>query len=399
MRTSAASEYNRLPEVLDALQFPPDVFLVDSTIRSLQSGVSGSRHDAADLVAIGLALDELGVRELIVNISWRDGPEVVTGLAQARPHARIVATFRARNPKADEWTELSLDSGADEICFESAPDEDYLRRAAERVRGRGREVSHGFAEIYTYDEVVRLSRVATECGYRSLAFHDSFFRLGISPDGIRYFIRSVRKDVPGHPALYVHLSDFYGHATMTGIAALSAGASAVDVCMNGTGHHCGHTSLSEVAVALEDFYGVPTGIRLHRLNEVAALVGERTGVPQPLDQPVIGEFAFMGDGAYWAAEAHLPHQDRIHARFPYPPHVVGAEERVVWHDRTATLDSIATKLRALGLPGEAELAIDVLARLRERLREVRQYPNWLTDQEFSDLARATASAAVRGARS
>jgi hypothetical protein len=82
---SGGSEFNHLPEVRARSEFAADVFVVDSTIRSLQSGVSGSLHSADDLVEIGMSLDRLGVRELIVNVSWRDGPEVIAELARRRP--------------------------------------------------------------------------------------------------------------------------------------------------------------------------------------------------------------------------------------------------------------------------------------------------------------------------
>jgi isopropylmalate/homocitrate/citramalate synthase len=388
------SEFNRAPEVRAVIEFAADVYVVDSTIRSLQSGVSGSRHDADGLVEIGMALDGLGVRELIVNASWKHGPEVIAGLARRRPKATIVGTFRARNPLASAWTETCIDAGADEICFESPLDDDQIREEVRHVRGASRRVSFGFAERYSYEQIVRLSRLATVEGARSLAFHDSFFELGITPEAMRYFIQSVRRDVPAHPPLHVHLSNFYGQATMTGVAALSAGANAVDVCMNVTGHHCGHTSLAEVVMVLEDLYDVRTGIDLGRITEVAALVKARSGVPLPLTQPVIGDYAFMGDGAYWAAEEHLPNEQRVHARFPFDPEVVGAVERIVWSDRTATPDSIATRLGSLGLAADPGSVSDVIGALTQSLDQKRTYPGWLTDEEFADLCSSTLAGAA-----
>ena len=385
------SAFNQEPAILETLEPPSDVFLVDSTIRSLQSGVSGSVHSAADLVEIGMAISELGARELIINTSWRDGPEAVEGLAKQRPSARLVATFRARNPMWKEWARQAADAGADEICLESAADGDSLREAADFVRGLGPEVSHGFAEEYEYDEVVELCRVGVELECRSQNFHDSFFHLGIHPDAIKWFIRRIRADVPGAPPLYVHLSNFYGHATMTGVAAITAGASAVDVCANGTGHHCGHTSLAEVALSLEHLYGIPTGIKLEGLRSLSTLIEAKTSVPVPLIQPVVGPFAFMGDGAYWAAEAHLPFEDRMHATFPFPPEAVGSEERVVWNDRTLTTDAVAHKLDALGLEASEARCIEMIAALREALERRASYPDWLSDDEFSQLARDVAT--------
>src|SRR5262249_29826915 len=113
----AAFEFNSASEVREALHFPPDVFIVDSTIRSLQSSVSGSRHTARDLIEIGKALDDFGVRELIINLSWKDGLAVCEGLAGQGLRAKIVGTFRARHPHAAEWARQGVAAGADEICF------------------------------------------------------------------------------------------------------------------------------------------------------------------------------------------------------------------------------------------------------------------------------------------
>jgi hypothetical protein len=389
---SGGSEFNHLPEVRARSEFAADVFVVDSTIRSLQSGVSGSLHSADDLVEIGMSLDRLGVRELIVNVSWRDGPEVIAELARRRPRATVVATFRARNELAPRCAKDAIELGADDVCFESPPDTDYIRRWSERVHDANRRVSWGFAERYDYAEIIALSRAATEHGAASLSYHDSYFRLGITPEAIQHFVRAVRRDVPGHPPIYVHLSNFYGQATMTGVAAVAAGASAVDVCMNATGHHCGHTSLAEVVMVLEDLYNVRTGIDLKKITEVARDVDRHSGVPLALTMPVLGSFAFMGDGAYWAVEEHLPNDERVHARFPFAPEVVGGSERIVWSDRTATPDAIATRLRTLGLPSEAHLATAVQAALGRQLADQKSYPGWLEDDAFADLCRAALDA-------
>lgn len=368
------------------LDHPDDVFLVDSTIRSLQSGVSGSTHSLADLVDIGQAISELGVRELIINVSWRDGLEAIEGLRERGVSARLVATFRARNERWREWADAAASAGADEICLESAADADAFRRAAGHVRELGLDVSHGFAEVYAYEDVVELSRVGVELDCRSLSYHDSFFRLGIHPDALKLFIRRILEDVPGAPPLYVHLSNFYGHATMTGVAAITAGASAVDVCANGTGHHCGHTSLAEVALSLEHLYGIPTGIKLERLRSVARLLEERTQVPVPLIGPVVGPYAFMGDGAYWAAEAHLPFAERVHATFPFAPQAVGSDEVVVWNDRSLTTEAVGHRLRTAGIEADEALCERIISELRTLLERRDDYPAWISDEEFEGLA-------------
>jgi isopropylmalate/homocitrate/citramalate synthase len=203
---------------------------------------------------------------------------------------------------------------------------------------------------------------------------------------MRQFIGDVRAAVPNHPPLYVHLSNFFGHATMTAIAALTAGATAADVCLNSTGHHCGHTSLGEVALGLRGLYGVDCGIRTEKIAEAARIVEKHTSVPRRLDGAIVGEYAFMGDGAYWAAEAHLPFEERMHATFPLAPEVVGAQEKVVWSDRTASFDAVSIRVTQAGhgTPTHEQCA-QIVAQIRTVVDRRGVYPGWLEDAEVAEL--------------
>ena len=391
MRGAARFEFNDSSEARADIGFAAQPYIVDSTIRSLQSGVSGSNHTARDLIDIGCALDEIGVRELIVNLSWKDGAAVCEGLAaRGLRQAKIVGTFRARHPLAPEWAREGVASGCDEICFESAADTDALKRLAEPVLSSNKTISHGFAEDYGYPDVVALVQAGVALGCRSQSFHDSYFRFALTPEGAKAFYRTLRRDVPDCPPLYVHLSDFYGNATMTAAAALAGGADAADVCMNGIGHHCGHIQLAELATVLAALYGVDVGIKLERLTEVSHLVRERTGVQLPLHSPVVGDNGFMIDGAYWAAEAHLPYEERVHAKFPIPPDAVGNQETVVWASGTLNEGAVRARIRALGFVDDAipEDAVErVIREVDACLRQRARYPSWLTDREFEQLCR------------
>lgn len=397
-RTLESSEYNRLPQVIQGLDFSPDVFIVDSTIRSLQHAPSGSRHTAKDLIEIGKALHELGVRELILNHSWKDGLEVCEGLAQENLHCKIVTVCRAQDPNWKRCAEDGIGAGADEICCESMPDATQMRRMADFVHGRGKKVSHAFSKQCRYrncyQEVVDLCRAGVQYGYESQSFNDSYFLYAITPEAIKFLVRSLRTDVPQCPPLYIHLSDFYGHATMTAVAALTAGASAVDVCMNpGIGHHCGHTPLEQVVMVLEGLYGINTGIKLEKLREVSLLVRERTGIPVPLTSPMVGDFAFTTDGGLrdWQAEADPSNlsEEKLHRKFPFSPSIVGAEERVIWSDKRTTPAGVRAKLASMGLAYQESDVERIIERLAKVLQGRQGYPNWILDAEFEELCRTT----------
>jgi isopropylmalate/homocitrate/citramalate synthase len=132
------------------------------------------------------------------------------------------------------------------------------------------------------------------------------------------------------------------------------------------------------------------GIDVKRLHDVSVLLRERTGVPILAWQPLVGDFAFMGDAAYWAAEASVPFAERVHATFPIDPAIVGAEERVVWNDRTLTTDAVAQKVSSLGLPTQSEASLTkIIDDLRVRLASLDGFPGWLTDEEFVLFLRAS----------
>jgi len=384
-------ELNRAPEVTETFELAPEVFIVDSTIRSLQSTVSGSRHSATDLIKIGQAVDRLGVRELLVNLAWRDGLDVAAGLGRARPRSRVIGTFRARISNADRLLLAGIDAGVDEICIESPPDAAFVHTAAGLLADAGLGLSVAFAEKHSWDEVMALSEVAIECGSRSLSFHDSYFRLGVHPEAMKAFIRKVRGALPSHPPLYIHLSNFYGHATMTAVAGIIAGASAIDCCVNQSGHHCGHISMAEACMVLEDLYGIDTGIDLALITEVVKEVTERTGIPIAPTKSVVGEMAFMIDGADWAAEAHLPPDERMHSRLPFGPEHVGAQGAMVWSDRTATDASIAVKLESMGLPSTEAASRRGLEALAAATGRLDRYPGWISDGELESVLRESES--------
>ena len=188
------------------------------------------------------------MRELIVNVTWRDGLKVIEGL-KARGVGTTVSPPSAPGARTGATGRPSRCAPARTRCASSrAESNEALREAVGFAHELGVEASHAFAEDHTYDEVVSLCRTGVSVGCPSLSFHDSYFRFAIGPEAMKAYVRSILRDVPDAPPLYVHLSNFFGHATMTAAAALTAGASAVDVCANATGHHCGHTSLSEVAL-------------------------------------------------------------------------------------------------------------------------------------------------------
>lgn len=385
------NEYNFLPEVRKGYNFPREVYIVDNTIRSLQSGASGGFHKVSDIVKIGKALDDLGVRELIVQLSWQEGPKICEKLAEENLRCKVVGTSRAYESNWKTLAETGMKAGVDEICFESIMQEDQFEEAAEVCGKYGRTLSHGFSDIYTYDKVVSICKRGIQYGVKSYSFHDSFslFRFQINPEGIKYFVSRILKDVPDMPPIYVHLSNVFGHATMTAAAAIVAGATAPDVAMNGIGHHAGHIPLEEIVLVLEGLYGIDTGIDLGKLYETSKRVSKLTGIPVPLAKPVVGDFAFLVDAYYKSDEINAPSDKKLHSRFPFDPEVVGSREKIIWSDRQISIKSITWKLSSMKLPFNDSLVSRITKRIKQELEKKQDYPKWFTDTEIENLIRDT----------
>lgn len=91
--------------------------------------------------------------------------------------------------------------------------------------------------------------------------------------------------------------EFHGHndlgmATANSIAALSAGATAVSVTVNGLGERAGNAALEEVVMAIKITMGEKTGITTGTLSTLSALVEKASGRFLPQAKPIVGRAIF-----------------------------------------------------------------------------------------------------------
>jgi len=92
--------------------------------------------------------------------------------------------------------------------------------------------------------------------------------------------------------LGIHCHDDLGLATANTLSAVRAGASIVDVAVNGLGERAGNASLEEVVMALKLGYGYELDIRTERIASVSDVVEKLCGIPVPPNKAIVGENAF-----------------------------------------------------------------------------------------------------------
>ena len=112
----------------------------------------------------------------------------------------------------------------------------------------------------------------------------------ISPSGMKTLISRIARNVDC--PLDVHCHNDFGLAVANTIAAVEAGASQVQVTINGLGERAGNADLAQTVMILESIYRIKTGIKKERLVETSRLVSRFSGISIPPTQPVVGENVF-----------------------------------------------------------------------------------------------------------
>lgn len=75
------------------------------------------------------------------------------------------------------------------------------------------------------------------------------------------------------------------------VSAIEAGATIVDVTVNGVGERAGNVCLDELAVVLNVLYHLELGINTERLTSLAGPMFRLVGIPLPFNKPLVGPHA------------------------------------------------------------------------------------------------------------
>lgn len=394
--------------------FPRPLTIFDSTVRKILY-TPGLRPSVDDLLHVVEALEEVGVREMILCVnSWGDPtPEMleheVCRAALARGfavHFSVYADALVLSPTYREARAHSPISGPRAVDALRAIGVTTMVALLHDLKDPAARAwqSERLAEVFSYGQslgisgavaipdagrmafqsVVRLANEGIRLGAVRLDLVDSPSSLG--PEGMKRFVAQVRASLSAPVPVAVHVHNDFGLSTATAVAAATAGAHP-DVAVNGLSYRAGFAALEEVALSLELLYGVPTGIRLDRLRWLCQVVAERSGMPIPPLKPIAGAHAFLGDNPGWAVrylrdgpEAFPP------AATCFAPGVVGGRMQVVWGHHHSNF-VIREKLRQMGLEASEEQSLEIRRRIEAGVQALASYPRWLTEEEVETICR------------
>jgi homocitrate synthase NifV len=402
---------NFATEVRRAMSLPERVEICDVTLREASQAYFGER----EYVALAAALDRAGIAviQFLAPKTGGDKDQAVRVLGQlgkmrlkaklqlygvgskaqmdlARDHGVEIISYTIF--PLPEWQPIYAASRKDGDSHEStapsaAPDTEealleYVEQIAAAIRERGMK-PRPIANFFSMASIGFLRKLAQTCeriGVYGLNFVDAAGSMG--PTACRYVISEVKKAAP-NLTVGMHTHNDLGLATANALAGVEAGATQVDVTINGVGARAGNAILAEVVVALEALYGVATGVDSTQLTALSKLFEEMSSWPTPKDKPLVGDYAFTD-----ASDTHsfLMQADPL-LFAPVRPELVGNQRRSHL-DLKSGINTLRMRLREIGLTVPEETLPQLWARIQRELEVKRRA---LTDGEIRDCIHATRS--------
>lgn len=186
---------------------------------------------------------------------------------------------------------------------------------------------------------------------------------GVSPEVFGHLVSVARAAAEGC-TIGVHTHNNFGLGVSSAVESVKAGATLIEVSVNGYEEHPGNPDLAVLALALRALYGVDAGIDLSRLWDLARLGEELTRLPLERNHPVTGNAIYTGGGGDEYVQEYYV-DPLIHASIT--PDTIGGRRQVDF-GRTTGPFTLWDKLDELGFDVDSRETVErILAACRARL--------------------------------
>ncbi len=189
----------------------------------------------------------------------------------------------------------------------------------------------------------------------------------------------------------VHCHNDFGLAVANSLAAVEAGASQVQVTINGLGERAGNADLAETVMGLHSLYGAKTNINTQYLVETSHLVERLTTIRMPPTMPIVGENAFAHESGIHT-HGVLVRTDTFEPGV-MTPDMVGHRRRIVL-GKHAGKHAVKQSLESAGL-----LTTDAqLNEIMKRIKDIGDKGKRVTEADLYAIAESIIGATSRGER-
>ncbi|MDD3965517.1 MAG: 2-isopropylmalate synthase [Candidatus Marinimicrobia bacterium] len=254
----------------------------------------------ADIIEAGFPIASPGDFEAVRQIARQIEGPVICGLARAMDKdidCCWEAVKYAKRPRIHTFIATS-DIHRDEKLRKSK--EEVIASAVRAVK-RARsycddvEFSPEDAGRTSLEYMCDVVRAVIEAGATTINIPDT---VGYTePEEFGKRIHTLFEKVPEvrNVVVSVHCHNDLGNAVANSLAAVKAGATQIECCINGIGERAGNASLEEIVMNLKtrsDYFGVETGIITRELYKTSRLVSRLTGLEIARNKAIVGQNAF-----------------------------------------------------------------------------------------------------------
>lgn len=313
----------------------------------------------------------------------------------------IVGFARAMKPDIDAAVKATMDAEIRRLhIFISSSQillEHQLRKSREQVVQIAREmVAYGkqFVERIEFspmdasrtgeDFVFELVEAVIAEGATVINIPDT---LGYAlPEEYGRLFRRVRENVRGGESVEysAHCHNDLGMAVANSLAAIQAGATQVEVTINGVGERAGNCSLEELVMAIEtrkQALGVETSIDIRHIYETSRMMSRHMHFPIAYNKPIVGRNAFQHESGI--------HQDgMLKNRSTFEimdPEQMGIPRNMIILGKHSGRHALKHRVAELGI----ELGEEQLEELFVRFKKTADERKRVTDEQLIQLVGQT----------
>jgi methanogen homocitrate synthase len=371
------------------LKFPEKITVYDTTLRDGEQ-TPGVCLRTPEKLKIARKLDELGLQQIEAGFPVVSNEErrSVKAIVAEELDAQILVLSRTKKEDID----IAIECGVDGIITFLGTSDLHLKHKLKKSKDEALNIcmnsiehakDHGLFVAFSAEDATRtdldfLKKIYIRAeNYGADRLHIADTVGAISPQGMSYLVRELKKNMSTDIALHCH-NDF-GMALSNCISGLLAGASAVSTTVNGIGERAGNTSLEEFVMTMLIIYGIDLGYNIEIFYELSQLVEELTNMRVPENKPIVGKNVFRHESGIHVdavIEEPLTYE-------PFLPELIGHHRRIVLGKHSGCR-AVKAKLDECGI----DVTRDELCEIVEKVKEKREEGKYINDKLFNQIVRS-----------
>lgn len=211
----------------------------------------------------------------------------------------------------------------------------------------------------------------------------------IVPSAMHRLIKEISTNIK--IPIDVHCHNDFGLAVANTLSAVEAGASQVQVTINGLGERAGNADLAETVMGLHALYNAKTNINTKYLVETSRLVERLTGIHMPPTKSIVGENAFAHESGIHT-HGVLVRTDTFEPGV-MTPEMVGHRRRLVL-GKHAGKHAVKQSLENAGLHPTDEQLNEIM----KRIKDIGDKGKRVTDTDLYAIAESIIGAVSKSQR-